>query len=85
MPHLYDNIPSPLTRRPNWVAWGIRATPEAREIVGLLGTYTEVSPSGSGLHLFVYSPGAECSLCSPARIRLHRRTGAFPAYRLGTR
>ncbi|MDR2356935.1 MAG: hypothetical protein LBD92_02460 [Oscillospiraceae bacterium] len=34
-------------------------TPEAREIVGLLGAYTEVSPSGSGLRLFGYAPGAD--------------------------
>jgi putative DNA primase/helicase len=33
-------------------------TPEAREVVGKLDSYTEVSPSGSGLHLFVFAPGA---------------------------
>jgi putative DNA primase/helicase len=135
----YDNIPPPLTRRPNWVVWGLpnappkapfnpasllagrpapakagvketwdayesaaecvrrglawgigyefdgggiygvdldhvldeagTLTPEAREVVDLLGTYTEVSPSGSGIHLFVYAPGAE--------IIRHRKKGYF--------
>lgn len=34
-------------------------TPQAQEIVGKLGSYTEVSPSGTGLHIFVLAPGAE--------------------------
>jgi putative DNA primase/helicase len=33
-------------------------TPQAGDIVGKLASYTEVSPSGSGLHLFVTAPGA---------------------------
>ena len=33
--------------------------PEAREIVGKLASYTEVSPSGTGLHIFVLAPGAD--------------------------
>lgn len=126
--HLYNNIPSMLKERPNWVAWGIRdappkspfhpasllsgkpfpakagvretwssyeaavecvrrglargigyefdgsvygvdldhvideagtVTPQAQEIVGKLGSYTEVSPSGTGLHIFVLAPGAD--------------------------
>jgi putative DNA primase/helicase len=31
---------------------------EAREIVDKLSSYTEVSPSGTGLHIFVTAPGA---------------------------
>ena len=34
-------------------------TPQAREIVGKLDSYTEVSPSGTGLHIFVLAPGAD--------------------------
>ena len=34
-------------------------TPEAQEIVGKLASYTEVSPSGTGLHIFVLAPGAD--------------------------
>ncbi len=34
-------------------------TPEAREIVDTLASYTEVSPSGTGLHIFVLAPGAD--------------------------
>jgi len=34
-------------------------TPQAREVVGKLNSYTEVSPSGKGLHIFVFAPGAE--------------------------
>ena len=33
--------------------------PEAQEIVGQLASYTEVSPSGTGLHIFVLAPDAE--------------------------
>ena len=33
--------------------------PEAIEIVGKLASYTEVSPSGTGLHIFVLAPGAD--------------------------
>ena len=38
---------------------GGRLTPEAQEIVGKLASYTEVSPSGTGLHIFVLAPGAD--------------------------
>jgi len=34
-------------------------TPHAREIVDKLTSYTEVSPSGTGLHIFVLAPGAD--------------------------
>jgi putative DNA primase/helicase len=44
-------------------------TPQAREIVGLLNSYTETSPSGSGLHLLMFAPGAD--------ITRHRRKGGF--------
>jgi putative DNA primase/helicase len=43
--------------------------PEAREIVDLLNSYTEVSPSGSGLHLFVFAEGAD--------ITRHRKKDGF--------
>ena len=33
-------------------------TPEAMDIVGKLGSYTEISPSGTGLHIFVFAPEA---------------------------
>ena len=33
-------------------------TPSALEIVGKLSSYTEVSPSGTGLHIFALAPGA---------------------------
>ena len=36
-----------------------RLTQEAQEVVGKLNSYTEVSPSGNGLHLFVFAPGAD--------------------------
>ena len=32
--------------------------PQAREVVGQLASYTEISPSGTGLHIFVIAPGA---------------------------
>jgi putative DNA primase/helicase len=44
-------------------------TPEAREIVGLLSSYTEISPSGTGLHTFVFAPGAD--------ITRHRKKDGF--------
>jgi putative DNA primase/helicase len=34
-------------------------TPQAREVVGKLDSYTEVSPSGTGLHIFVLGNGAD--------------------------
>ena len=34
-------------------------TPQAQEIVGKLASYTEISPSGTGLHIFVFAPGAD--------------------------
>jgi putative DNA primase/helicase len=34
-------------------------TPQAYEIVGQLNSYTEISPSGTGMHTFVLAPGAE--------------------------
>ena len=43
--------------------------PEAHEIVGKLVSYTEVSPSGTGLHIFVLAPGAE--------IKRHRKKDYF--------
>jgi len=44
-------------------------TPEAQKIVGLLNSYTEVSPSGSGLHIFVIAPNAD--------ITRHRKKDCF--------
>jgi putative DNA primase/helicase len=44
-------------------------TPEAQEIVGKLNSYTEISPSGTGLHIFVLAPGAD--------IRRHRKKDYF--------
>ena len=32
--------------------------PQAREIILKLNSYTEISPSGTGLHIFVFAPGA---------------------------
>lgn len=34
-------------------------TPEAQEVISKLNSYTEVSPSGTGLHIFVLAPGAD--------------------------
>jgi putative DNA primase/helicase len=42
-------------------------TTEAREISDLLNSYTEVSPSGTGLHIFVSAPGAH--------VTRHRKKG----------
>ena len=44
-------------------------SPEAHEIVGKLNSYTEVSISGAGLHIFVFAPGAD--------IRRHRKKDFF--------
>ena len=44
-------------------------TLEAREIVGQLASYAEISPSGNGLHIFVLAPGAD--------ITRHRKKGHF--------
>jgi putative DNA primase/helicase len=44
-------------------------TPEVVEIVSKLDSYTEISPSGSGLHLFVYASGAN--------ITRHRKKDGF--------
>jgi putative DNA primase/helicase len=33
--------------------------PEAKDIVGSLDSYTEISPSGTGLHIFVFAPESE--------------------------
>ena len=33
-------------------------TPQTQEIVGKLNSYAEISPSGTGLHIFVFAPGA---------------------------
>jgi putative DNA primase/helicase len=44
-------------------------TPEAREIVAQLNSYTEVSPSGHGLHIFVTAEGVN--------ITRHRKQGGF--------
>ena len=43
--------------------------PQAREIVGKLASYTEVSPSGTGLHLFMFAGGAN--------ITRHRKKDGF--------
>ena len=138
MQHPYENIPSILKQKPNWVAWGIRdaptkspfspesllsgrplpakagiretwgsyrnaaecarigvaqgigyefdgsvcgvdldhvidangaLAPQAREIVGRLDSYTEISPSGTGLHIFVFAPGVN--------IARHRKKDCF--------
>jgi putative DNA primase/helicase len=34
-------------------------TPQARDVVGQLNSYAEVSPSGTGIHIFVLAPGAD--------------------------
>jgi putative DNA primase/helicase len=44
-------------------------TPQAREIVEQLDSYTEISPSGTGLHIFVLAPGAD--------IARHRKKDGF--------
>jgi putative DNA primase/helicase len=44
-------------------------TPEAQSIVEGLSSYTEISPSGHGLHIFVTAEGAN--------IARHRRQGGF--------
>jgi putative DNA primase/helicase len=44
-------------------------TPQAQEIVDKLASYTEISPSGTGLHIFVLAPGAV--------ITRHRKKGCF--------
>jgi putative DNA primase/helicase len=44
-------------------------TPGAAEIVGKLGAYAEVSPSGNGLRLFVFAPDAD--------ITRHRKQDGF--------
>lgn len=44
-------------------------TPEAMDIVKELNSYTEISPSGRGLHIFVCAEGAN--------ITRHRRQGGF--------
>jgi putative DNA primase/helicase len=43
--------------------------PQAQEIVGKLNSYTEISPSKTGLHIFVLAPGAH--------IKRHRKKGCF--------
>lgn len=43
--------------------------PEARRVIKQLASYTEVSPSGHGLHIFVTAPGTD--------ITRHRRQGCF--------
>ena len=43
--------------------------PQAREIVESLASYTEASPSGAGLHIFVLAPGAD--------ITRHRKKDGF--------
>ena len=44
-------------------------TPEAREVVGKLNSYTEISISGTGLHIFVNADGAD--------ITRHRKRNCF--------
>jgi len=46
-----------------------RLAPEAQKIVGKLNSYSEISPSGTGLHIFVLAPGAN--------ITRHRKKGHF--------
>lgn len=43
--------------------------PQAHAIVDKLASYTEVSPSGTGLHIFVFAPGAD--------ITRHRKKDGF--------
>ena len=43
--------------------------PHAQEVVGKLDSYTEISPSGTGLHIFVLAPDAE--------IKRHRKKDCF--------
>jgi len=45
------------------------ATPQAREIVSKLASYAEISPSGTGLHIFVLAPNAD--------ITRHRKKDGF--------
>jgi len=44
-------------------------TSEAYTIVDMLDSYTEISPSGTGLHIFVHAPGAD--------IQRHRKKDFF--------
>ena len=44
-------------------------TPQVREIVDKLASYAEISPSGTGLHIFVLAPGAD--------ITRHRKKDSF--------
>ena len=46
-----------------------RLMPQAQEIVNKLASYTELSPSGSGLHIFVFAGGAD--------IKHHRKKNGF--------
>jgi hypothetical protein len=46
-----------------------KVAPEAQAIVKQLASYTEISPSGHGLHIFVTAEGAD--------ITRHRRKGGF--------
>jgi len=46
-----------------------RLTPQAKEIVGKLDSYTELSPSGAGLHVFVLAPSVN--------IIRHRKKDSF--------
>jgi len=43
--------------------------PEAQEVVHSLNSYAEISPSGTGIHIFVFAPGAE--------ITRHRKKDVF--------
>jgi len=43
----------------NVISKNVALTQEAQEIVGKLSSYTEVSPSGTGLHILVLAPGAD--------------------------
>lgn len=46
-----------------------KLTPQAHEIVDKLASYTEISPSGTGMHIFVLAPDAD--------ITRHRKKGFF--------
>jgi putative DNA primase/helicase len=71
----FDGRPSPAGRGiygidlDHVISDGGAVTPEARAVVEGLNSYTEVSPSGHGLHIFVTADRAD--------ITRHRRQGGF--------
>ena len=46
-----------------------KLAPQAQEVVGILNSYTDISPSGTGLHIFVIASGAN--------ITRHRKKDCF--------